>query len=54
LLNDFILWLRERSIYIPAEMNSNADWIKCVKTLRGNHLLNKSANVIKLVRFTKK
>jgi len=30
---------RERLIYIPAEVNSNADWIKCSKALSVNHLM---------------
>jgi hypothetical protein len=33
---------------IPAEMNSNTDWAKCLTTLCGNHFVIRGANVIKL------
>jgi len=29
-------------------MNSNADWVKCVTALRGNHFVNLGAKVIKI------
>ncbi len=35
---------------IPAEMNSNADWAKCLTTLHGSHLINYAAKIVKLIR----
>ena len=43
-----MMWFRERWIFlIPVEMNSNADWAKCLTTLRGNHCVNLAAKIIK-------
>jgi hypothetical protein len=33
-------------------MNSNADWAKCLTTLRGSHLINYGAKIIKLSYYT--
>jgi hypothetical protein len=32
-------------------MNSNADWVKSVTTLRGNHLVIKAVKIMKFFRY---